>query len=173
MTFKYAVLTLMTGLLAYSHTAAAAAQSDMSVEINVALTKKAADRLAAEKEGMVAFADYSAPPKNGMAKAAKKIDAMGPDGMVSLQATDEHVQISGTGGTARITGKNIDQKRLAWITGPVNININVASARKSSNEENFLQCDFIDGPLSKVQKQPITVHCGLIKGDSMETTRKP
>jgi hypothetical protein len=171
MTFKYAVLMLTTGLLAYSH--AVTAQSDMSVAFNVTLTKKAAARLVAENEGMVAYAAYSAALKNSMEKAAKKADAVGPDGMVSLQASDEQVPISGKGGTAHITGMKIEKKRLSWTTGPVNININVASARKTSDEENFLQCDFIDGPLSKVQKQPITVHCGLIKGDPLETTRKP
>jgi hypothetical protein len=171
MTFKHAALMLLTGLLTYSH--AATAQSDMSVEINVVLTAKAAARLAAEKRGMVAFADYYAEPKKSMEKEAKKADAIGADGMVHLQPSSQDVPISGKDGAARVTDTNVDKKRLAWVTGPVSININITSERKSSQEENILDCDFIEGPLAIVQKQPITVNCGLIHGDHMETKARP
>ena len=60
---------------------------------------------------------------------------------------------------------------LKWVEGDVKVNLNVASARKSSSD-NLLGCDFIDGPLSKVQKQPVTLHCALIE-ENYDTELKP
>lgn len=151
---------------------AAEAQGDMSVAINVTLSDRATARLASDKESIIAFASYSAEPKKNAVATATKADAIGPDGMVDLTPTQESVEISGKGGAARITGKNIDAKRLSWITGPLHVNVNVASARKSS-ADNILDCDFIDGPLKKVQEAPITLRCGLIEGDHIETKLKP
>ncbi|MGH8182995.1 MAG: hypothetical protein ACREPH_04975 [Rhodanobacteraceae bacterium] len=61
--------------------------------------------------------------------------------------------------------------RLAMLDGPVMVNLNVASARKSS-EDNLLACDFIEGKLTDVQKAPVALHCGLISGHP-QTTMKP
>ena len=38
--------------------------------------------------------------------------------------------------------------------------------------DNLLGCDFIDGPLSNVQKQPVTLHCALIE-ENYDTELKP
>jgi hypothetical protein len=62
------------------------------------------------------------------------------------------VGITGTGGQVRISGATVDPKRLDWLAGPANVNVNVASARKSS-PDNLLDCDFIDGALANVRKQ--------------------
>lgn len=53
------------------------------------------------------------------------------------------------------------------------VNVNVASARKS-NQDNLLDCDFIDGAVAKVRKNaPITLHCYLIDEKHPETELKP
>lgn len=143
----------------------ATAQGNMGFDVNVTLSKKAAAKLAAEKEGIVALVDYYGDPKPSAEKHANEI------GQISLEQQNEQVAIPGTGGHAHISGAKIDMKRLDWLSGPPNVNVNVASARKSSSD-NLLGCDFIDGPLSDVQKQPVTLHCALIE-ENYDTELKP
>ncbi|TIO06832.1 hypothetical protein [Mesorhizobium sp.] len=143
----------------------ATAQGDMSFDVTVTLSKKAAAKLAAEKEGIVVFVDYYGDPKRSAERHANEI------GQIDLEQQNEEVAIPGTGGHAHISGAKIDTKRLDWLAGPPKVNLNVASARKSSSD-NLLGCDFIDGPLSAVQKQPVTLHCALIE-ENYDTELKP
>lgn len=143
----------------------ATAQGDMGFDVNVTLSKKAAAKLAAEKERIVVFVDYYGDPKPSAEKHANEI------GQISLEQQDEQVEVPGTGGHAHISGAKVDKKRLDWLAGPPSVNVNIASARKSSSD-NLLACDFIDGPLSDVQKAPVTLHCALIEED-YDTELKP
>ncbi|WP_214477087.1 hypothetical protein [Mesorhizobium sp. dw_380] len=143
----------------------AAAQGNMGFDVNVTLSKKAAAKLAATKEEIVVFADYYGDPKRSAQKHANEI------GQISLAPQDEEVGIPHTGGHAHISGAKVDAKRLDWLAGPPKVNVNVASARKSSSD-NLLGCDFIDGPLSDVQKKPVTLHCGLIE-ENLDTKLRP
>jgi uncharacterized protein YecT (DUF1311 family) len=144
---------------------ATAQGGDMGFDVNVTLSKKAAAKLAAEKEGIVALVDYYGDPKKSAEKHANDI------GQISLEPQDEKVEIPGTGGHAHISGAKVDTKRLDWLAGPVSVNVNIASARKSSSD-NILACDFIDGPLSNVQKGPVTLHCALIE-ENYDTELRP
>ncbi|MER9597080.1 hypothetical protein [Mesorhizobium sp. M0244] len=143
----------------------ATAQGDMSFDVNVTLSKKAAAKLAAEKEGIVVFASYYGDPKRSAEKHANEVR------QIDLTPQDEQVGIPGTAGHAHISGARVDTKRLDWLAGPPEVNVNVASARKSS-ADNLLNCDFIDGPLSDVQREPVTLHCGLIE-ENVDTKLKP
>jgi uncharacterized protein YecT (DUF1311 family) len=143
----------------------ATAQGDMGIDVNVTLSKKAAAKLAAAKEGIVVLADYYGDPKKSAETHANEI------GQISLEQQGEKVEISGTGGHVHISGSKVDAKRLDWLSGPVRVNVNVASARKSG-PDNLLSCDFIDGPLSNVQKQAVTLHCALIE-ENYDTELKP
>ncbi len=143
----------------------ATSQSDMGFDVNVTLSRKAAAKLASQKEGIVAFADYYGDPKRSAEKRANEI------GQISLAPQDEEVAIPGIGGRARISGAKVDPKRLDWLAGPVKVNVNVASARKSSSD-NLLGCDFIDGPLSQCQKEPVALHCALIE-ENYDTKLRP
>jgi hypothetical protein len=143
----------------------ATAQGDMSFDVNVTLSKKAAAKLAAEKEGIVVFVDYYGGPKRNAERHANEI------GQIDLEQQNDEVAIPGAGGHAHISGAKVDTKRLEWLAGPPKVNVNVASARKSSSD-NLLGCDFIDGPLSAVQKQPVTLHCALIE-ENYDTELKP
>jgi hypothetical protein len=134
----------------------AVADEKFSFDINVTLSKKAAAKLASQKEGIIAFASYYGDPKRGAERHANEI------GQIDLTPQDEQVDIPGSGGSAHISGANIDAKRLDWLAGPAKVNLNVASARKSSSD-NLLACDFIDGALVDVRKAPITLHCSLIE----------
>jgi hypothetical protein len=72
----------------------AISQADMGFDVNVTLSKKAAAKLASQKEGIVAFADYYGDPKRSAEKHANEI------GQISLAPQDEEVAIPGTGGRA-------------------------------------------------------------------------
>ncbi|TKB89752.1 MAG: hypothetical protein E5W81_07400 [Mesorhizobium sp.] len=145
--------------------ASATTQGDMGFDVNVTLSKKAAARLAAKKEGIVVLASYYGDPKRSAGKHANEV------GQIDLTPQDEEVEIAGTAGHAHISGTKVDTKRLDWLAGPPEVNVNVASARKSS-PDNLLSCDFIDGPLSDVQRKPVTLHCGLIE-ENVDTKLRP
>jgi uncharacterized protein YecT (DUF1311 family) len=145
--------------------APAMAQGDMGFDFNVTLSKKAAAKLLAEKEGVAAFADYYGDPKPNAEKHANEI------GQISVSPQEEWVEFPDAGGQAHISGTKVDLQTLKWVEGDVKVNVNVVSARKSSSD-NLLRCDFIDGPLSKVQKQPVTLHCALIE-ENYDTELKP
>jgi hypothetical protein len=164
MEMKFGRLTIAASVLV-ACSSPATSQSDMGFDVNVTLSKKAVAKLASQKEGIVAFADYYGDPKRSAEKHANEI------GQISLAPQDEEVAIPGTGGHARISGAKVDPKRLDWLAGPVKVNVNVASARKSSSD-NLLGCDFIDGPLGNVQKGPVTLHCALIE-ENYDTELKP
>ncbi|WP_342239771.1 hypothetical protein [Inquilinus sp. OTU3971] len=138
--------------------AASPAEADdtFGFDIDVTLSRKAADKLASQKEEIVAFASYYGDPKRSAERHANEL------GQIDLTPQDEEVEIPGSGGRAHISGANVDPKQLDWIAGPAKVNLNIASARKSSSN-NLLACDFIDGPLSDVRKAPITLRCSLIE----------
>ncbi|MGK9171115.1 hypothetical protein KXR53_32785 [Inquilinus limosus] len=154
--YKYrARFTLVASALALA-ASAAVAEETLSFDINVTLSEKAAAKLASQKEGIVAFASYYGDPKRSAEKHVNEI------GQIDLTPQDEEVEIPGSGGNAHISGANVDLRRLDWLAGPVKVNLNVASARKSG-PDNLLACDFIDGALADVRKAPITLHCSLIE----------
>jgi len=146
-------------------TVPATARDNMGFDVNVTLSPKAAAKLAAKKESIVILASYYGAPKRSAEKHANEI------GRIDLEQQDEQVAIPGTGGHARISGAKVDANRLDWLASPVSVNVNIASARKSSSD-NLLSCDFIDGPLSKVKKAPVTLHCALIE-ENYDTKLKP
>lgn len=144
----------------------ATAQGDMGFDVDVTLSKKAAAKLAAAKEAIVIFASYYGDPKKGAEKHANEI------GQIDLTPQDEQVAVPGTGGQVHISGAKVDTKRLDWLAGPAKVNVNVASARKSS-PDNLLACDFIDGALADVRKAPVTLYCYLIEEKHPDTELKP
>lgn len=143
----------------------AVADEKLSFDINVTLSKKAAVKLASQKERIVAFASYYGDPKRSAEKHASEV------GQIDLTPQDEEMEIPGTGGRAHICGVNVDPNRLDWLAGPVKVNFNVSSARKSSSD-NLLACDFIDRVLADVRKAPVTLRCALIE-ENPETVLKP
>lgn len=144
-----------------------ASEKDLGFDVNVTLSSKAAAKLAAKKEGIVVFATYYGDPKKGADKHTNEI------GQISVSTSDENVGISGAGGRAHISGAKVDPKSLDWVAGPLKVNVNVASARKSSSD-NLLDCDLIDGPVANVRKNaPVEMHCYLIDEKHPDTKLRP
>ncbi|QPC42047.1 hypothetical protein HW532_04580 [Kaustia mangrovi] len=145
----------------------AMAQGAMGFDVEVTLSRAAAAKLAAQKEGIVVFASYYGDPKRSAEKHANEI------GQISVSPKDETVEIPGSGGRTHIAGATVDTRRLGWLSGPARVNVNVASARKS-DPDNLLDCDFIDGAVADVRKTaPVMLHCYLIAEDHPDTRMKP
>lgn len=125
-------------------------------DLDIVLSPKAAATLAARHEGLYLFASYYGDPKPGATKYADEV------GHIDLTRGSTSHTIPGHSGPVHFTGPELAAKRLAMIDGSVMINLNVASARKSS-PHNLLSCDFIDGKLADVRKAPVALHCGLIE----------
>lgn len=119
----------------------------------VTLTPAAAERLTQAREGVIVSAWYYADPKKGSERRAN------PVGLVDVGT--ESVHLDAAGGEARVTGDTIDPAVFGRIGGPLQVNVNVWSARESE-PANLLACDFFDGLLSRAQVAPVELRCGLI-----------
>lgn len=153
--------------VAVASTAVSLAQAPVAdpygFDIEVALSPKAAAELAARHEQVTAYASYFGQPAPG---AEKHVDEVG-----QIDLANQTKTVAANSGAFHFDGPAIDPRRLALIDGTVMVNLNVASARKSS-EDNLLACDFIQGALADVRKAAITLHCGLISEDPV-TVVKP
>ena len=131
-----------------------AAQPGMAFSLDISLSPQAAAKLAVLKEGISIAATFYGDPTPA---AKRHADEMGQIGL-----GNERVTISGTGGTARITGRTVDSSHLSWIKGrSVQVNVNVFSARRSG-PDNILDCDIYEGPVAAAAASPRPIRCKLI-----------
>jgi hypothetical protein len=116
-------------------------------DINVTLSPAAAARLLEMNERITISAFWYGPPAQGVT----------PDEGPEVNLGSEETTISGTGGPARITGDGVDASRSS---GPVNMNINVFSAREGG-PDNVLDCEIYDAVAAEAP-DPIELRCTLI-----------
>jgi hypothetical protein len=133
--------------------AGAASADSFGIDVKISLSPEAARRLTVDGEGMVVAAWwYGEPNPAGMAH----VDAIG-----RIDLGDATVEVPGQPGSARLGGPEGLVPRLAWVDGPVWVNINIWSARRSG-PDNILDCDFFDGELAHATARPIALRCALI-----------
>lgn len=135
----------------------ASAQEDAGFDVNIVLSEKAAATLAARGEGMVIMVSYYGWPKPS---AKKHGDEVGQIGF----GPDRQIEIPGKAGQYHVPAVKLDPQRLGWLEGPVQVNVNIASARRS-DPDNLLDCEIIDGPLAEARKATRTLPCRLIGDD--------
>lgn len=145
------VLRALPALLLSALPGVAGPQDSFSVVVT--MTPAAAERLTRDHEGVVVSAWYYADPKKGAERQAN------PVGLVDLGT--EELALDGAGGQAHVSGSTIDPAAFALIGGPLQVNVNIWSARRSG-PDNILACDFFDGLLSRAQMAPVELRCGLI-----------
>lgn len=156
-------LGLLCGaLLSASNSPAQSTENSFAFNVSITLSTKAAAKLAALSEGIIVSASYYGDPTPSAIKHADEV------GQIDLGR--EEVETQGRAGTVHVTGTKVDQRHLPWIKGPVQLNINVYSARHSG-PDNILACDFFDGKLSSAVHQPVSLHCSLIT-EHMDTKYK-
>lgn len=123
-------------------------------QVSVTLSPKAAEKLAAGKEEIIAAAYYYGEPTKA---AAKKADEIG-----QIDLGQEELRLGSAGGTVVFVGKGFKADRLGWVVGrEARINLNVYSARKSS-PDNLLACDLFEDTVAVATAKPVVVACKLI-----------
>jgi hypothetical protein len=136
----------------------APAQQDQPIifafDVRITLSDLALERLKSTREGIVVSADYTGDPLPSAENRANQI------GTIDLGV--ENREVVGGEGLVRVTGKNVDPRRIQWVKGPVMLNVNVYSARRT-HPDNILACDFFDGKLSSAVHKTPTLHCTLIE----------
>lgn len=121
------------------------------------LTAKAAKSLKELREAMVLYVSYHGWPKKGAEKHGDEV------GQIDL-GPDRTIGVPGKSGRYDVPAEAFDPKRLGWIAGLVEVNVNVASARLSG-PDNILAREFLDKPLREAEAAVTTLRCGLIEGD--------
>jgi hypothetical protein len=106
-----------------------------------------------QREGIVVSASYYGDPMPSAERHANQV------GQIDLGR--EKIETPGYALTVHVSGANVDRSRLAWIHGPVMLNVNVYSARRRG-PDNILNCDFFDGKFQDATGKPLALHCSLI-----------
>ena len=122
--------------------------------IKLSLSPKAKETLIQRKETIVIFGYFYGGPKEDTSR--KYVDDMGEVWLGNLPQTEVH-----PGDDASFKKFELDSKALERIDGGPLLLINVVSGRKSS-KDNLLDCDFYEGPYSKVEGGSIPISCKLI-----------
>jgi hypothetical protein len=130
------------------------ASEPFAFQVRVSLSEKAAATLQHLDEGIVISASYSGKPRSSAKQHADQI------GQIALGA--QNVEIPGKPAAVIVNGSSVKRGRLAWIRGPVLLNVNVYSARRSG-PNNILACDFFDGRFHSTFHHPVQIHCSLIE----------
>ncbi len=128
-------------------------------QVQITLSDKAAATLKRLNEGIVISASYSGDPKPSAKRHADEI------GQIPLGI--QNVEIPGRPATVIVSGSHVKRGRIAWIRGPVLLNVNAYSARRSG-PDNILSCDFFDGNLRHAARRTVSIHCSLIE-EKVET----
>jgi hypothetical protein len=123
-------------------------------QVRITLSDKAAATLKRLNEGIVISASYSGDPKPSAKQHVNEI------GQISLGVQD--IEIPGKPATVIVSGSHLKRGRIAWIRGPILLNVNAYSARRGGSN-NILTCDFFDGRLRDALRRTISIHCSLIE----------
>lgn len=133
----------------------AESQSSLRFDISISLSDKAREALHSRREPLVALVSYYGDPTKQAERHADEV------GHIQLSPSASTVELPLGQTQVQISGRQVRRERLEWIKGPVMVNVNIVSGRRSS-PDNLLSCDIIDAPLKVVQKAPVKLNCGLI-----------
>lgn len=142
----------------------APAQEAPAIEIDLALSERAAERLAAEDEGITLWISYYGWPGEDARAHADEV------GEIDLGAAT--IQLPAGPERIRLSAEAILPDRLGWLEGPLRVLVNVYSSRRSG-PDNILSCDIIDAEVPLViAAGPVTIDCALIE-EGAETRIRP
>jgi len=130
------------------------AASPYAFSVDITLSPPAAQQLSRHRETIKLAAFYYGVPKPGLPEG---ID----NGMGQVFLGETELEIPGADGRADFDGKSVQTSRLRYIEGEPQINLNVYSGRRSS-EDNLLDCDFFEDAVRVAHAAPLKIHCKLI-----------
>ncbi|MBZ0088314.1 MAG: hypothetical protein K8F33_09485 [Thermomonas sp.] len=131
------------------------AASPYAFSVDITLSPPAAQQLSRHRETIKLAAFYYGLPKPGLPEGIDN-----EMGQVFLGETE--LEIPGADGRADFDGKGVQTSRLRYIEGEPQINLNVYSGRRSS-EDNLLDCDFFEDAVRVAHAAPLKIHCKLIR----------
>ena len=120
--------------------------------LGLTLSVPARDFLRDNKETVILYAAYYAYP---IASASAQANPVG-----QIDLGKQQLPLPGAG-TVTFDGSGFLAQRLALTKGQPQVNVNVASARKSG-PDNVLNCDFFEAPLAVAAQRTHRLHCSLI-----------
>jgi hypothetical protein len=127
-------------------------------EVELTLTPRTIEKLAAMSEQVTVSAMYWGEPRPGV-----QGDEMG---QVNLGSDDINVQPANRG--VLVPGSAIDPKALETdVEGPPQVLVNVYTARLA-HEDNLINCEIYEGPVSMAQAKPVAIECDLIEPPAPE-----
>lgn len=141
----------------------AASEQPYGFSLELEFSDKALSTLKTQGEEVIVAASYYGSPNRAGEKHADDV------GQIDLGR--EEVQVPAEPGPVQVIGSGLDIENLKWIEGEVMVNVNVYSARLSS-DDNLISCDLIDGPFSAIKDSIVTLDCALIE-EGKETELKP
>lgn len=155
-------LLISLALLACSPAPVAAGPQDEAVappnpyafEVNLTLTPRAAEKLAATKERVIVDASYFGA---ALSETAPGVDDYGQE--VGLGG--DMIEVDPVNGLVKAPGTGFNPTHIASIKGEAEVLVNVYSARKT-HTDNILSCGIYQGPVKMAQKQPLDIRCDLI-----------
>lgn len=122
-------------------------------DVEVALSETARERLQAAKESVIVSASYFADGKED-ASAGVLNDV----GYVDVGRAQ--IELSGEG-RAAFDGSAVLRERLDFTEGDLQLNVNVFSGRRSS-DDNLLDCDYFQDALRVAIAKPLRITCRMI-----------
>lgn len=145
--------------------AAAAPPSPYAFQVNLTLTPRAADKLAATKERVTVAAMYFGAPAS---EDAPGVD----DHVMEAPLGEDLVEVDPVNAVVTAPGTGFDAQFLSSVKGDPEVLVNVYSARKT-HENNLLSCGIYQGPVAMAQKKPVDIRCDLIHGEDGEPLPPP
>ena len=136
--WTFAALLCLAFVLSISAEPVRTPSEPYAFQVSVSLSEKAAATLQHLDEGIVISASYSGKPRSSAKQHADQV------GQIALG--NQNVEIPGKPATIIVNGSSLKRGRLSWVRGPVLLNVNAYSARRSG-PNNILACDFFDGRL--------------------------
>ena len=130
-----------------------ALRSPYAFDVEVTLSDAARKRLADSAESIIVSAIYFADAKAGAPPAF--VNQVGQVDIGKAQ-----IELNGAG-RAAFDGSAVLRERLPSTEGDLQLNVNVFSGRRSS-EDNLLDCGFFQDAVQVAAAQPVRIACQLI-----------
>jgi len=127
---------------------------DDGIGIVVTLSPRAAEEMESRDEQItVSAAWYGAPRPD----AVGDVDETG-----RLALGTRQWLLPGQGGSVDVAPDDRTRGNYPRVEGPVGVNVNIYSARKSG-PDNLLACDIIDGDIASLAGREVAIACSLIE----------
>ena len=126
--------------------------ADGRISLNIVLSAQAAKELKKHSESIVADAVFDGDASPG---------SRGRNEVGRIDLARARAETAGVSGPLDLAVPAMDPAHRKMITGPVHVNVNIYSGRRSS-PDNILGCDFVDAPLKDVMGKSVPIQCGLL-----------